>query len=98
MGPIPHHMHQQAKHAALTGQQGKPECYYFPPQLNNHPGTLPATYFGFSPEVTPEEVKERLRDFETRDTRITELSRAFRIELGTGWYTPAGVVHAPGSY
>ena len=22
---------------------------------------------------------------------------AYRIELGTGWYTPAGVVHAPGS-
>ena len=30
--------------------------------------------------------------------RITELSRAYRIELGTGWYTPPGVLHAPGSY
>ena len=34
----------------------------------------------------------------TARDRITELSRAFRIELGTGWYTPPGVVHAPGSY
>ena len=33
MGPIPHHMHQGFKHAALTGQQGKPESYYFPPQI-----------------------------------------------------------------
>ena len=38
-----------------------------------------------------------LECFEDRDNRITELSRAYRIELGTGWYTPAGVVHAPGS-
>ncbi len=37
-------------------------------------------------------------NYENGDTRITELSRAYRIELGTGWYTPPGVVHAPGSY
>ena len=42
-------------------------------------------------------VRERLADWNRRDTRITELSRAYRIELGTGWYTPPGVVHAPGS-
>ncbi len=35
MGPIPHHMHQSFKHAKLTGQEGKPESYYFPPQYNN---------------------------------------------------------------
>ena len=34
LGPIPHHMHQDDKQAALVGQQGKPESYYFPPQLN----------------------------------------------------------------
>jgi hypothetical protein len=96
--PLFHHVHLTPEKAAMVGRLGKPECYYYPPQLNNYEGTMPLTYFGFSPEVTPEEVKQRLRDFETRDTRITELSRAFRIQLGTGWYTPAGVVHAPGSY
>lgn len=96
--PLFHHVHLTFDKAALVGRLGKPECYYYPPQLNNYEGSLPATYFGFSPEVTPEEVKERLRDYETRDIRITELSRAFRIQLGTGWYTPAGVIHAPGSY
>ena len=35
MGPIPHHMHQSQKDAALVGQEGKPESYYFPPQYNN---------------------------------------------------------------
>src|SRR5438105_2072149 len=34
LGPIPHHMHQSDRQAALVGQQGKPESYYFPPQLN----------------------------------------------------------------
>jgi hypothetical protein len=34
MGPIPHHMHQSFEDAALVGQEGKPESYYFPPQLN----------------------------------------------------------------
>jgi hypothetical protein len=44
-----------------------------------------------------DQVRERLLQFEVGDNRITELSRAYRIELGTGWYTPPGVVHAPGS-
>ena len=83
--------------AALVGKLGKPECYYFPPQLNNYAGDFPVTYFGFAPDVTREQVMERLRHFSDFDTRITELSRAYRLQLGTGWYTPAGVIHAPGS-
>lgn len=63
--------------------------------MNNYPGNSPYTYFGFSPEVTPDEVEERLSGYTERDTRITEISRAYRIQLGTGWYTPPGVLHAP---
>jgi len=96
--PLFHHVHLSFEKAALVNRLGKPEAYYFPPQLNNYPGQFPHTYFGFSPDVTPEMVKARLADYEARDTRITELSRAYRIELGTGWYTPPGVIHAPGSY
>ena len=55
------------------------------------------TYFGFDPSTDPEEVKNCIRNYDKADTRITELSRAYRIQLGTGWYTPAGVIHAPGS-
>ena len=96
--PLFHHLHLREEDARRVGRKGKPEAYYYPPQLNNHPGQFPHTYFGFDPDVTKEEVKARLLDFEKRDIRITELSRAYRIELGTGWYTPPGVVHAPGSY
>ncbi len=93
-----HHLHLSFEDAARVGKLGKPEAYYYPPQLNNYAGTAPYTYFGFSPEVTKDEVKDRLADYENGDTRITELSRAYRIQLGTGWYTAPGVVHAPGSY
>ena len=95
--PLFHHLHLNDEAAAKVGRIGKPESYYFPPQLNNHLGTLPVTYFGFDPDVSKEMVRERLLDYENKDSRITELSRAYRIELGTGWYTPPGVVHAPGS-
>jgi hypothetical protein len=96
--PLFHHVHLMFEHAAKVGRLGKPEAYYYPPQLNNYGGEFPHTYFGFDPDVTKEQVKERLLGFEKGDTRITELSRAYRIVLGTGWYTPEGVIHAPGSY
>lgn len=96
--PLFHHLHLCDEDARRVGRIGKPECYYYPPQMNNYPGTFPVTYFGFEPDVTREMVRDRLLRYERGDNRITELSRAYRIELGTGWYTPPGVVHAPGSY
>lgn len=97
-GPLFHHVHLDFEAAARVGKLGKPESYYYPPQYNNYAGNFPHTYFGFDPDVTREEVKERLEGYMQEDTHITELSRAYRIELGTGWYTPPGVIHAPGSY
>ena len=96
-GPLFHHLHLDSESAAKVDRIGKPEGYYFPPQLNNYMGDFPHTYFGFDPDTTKEQVKERLSQYEATDNKITELSRAYRIELGTGWYTPPGVVHAPGS-
>ena len=95
--PLFHHLHLDFEAAKKVGRLGKPEAYYYPPQYNNYVGTMPATYFGFDPDCTKDQVRERLLAYTKGDNRITELSRAYRIELGTGWYTPAGVVHAPGS-
>jgi len=50
-----------------------------------------------APSVSRQAVRERLPAFERGDNRITELSRVYRIELGTGWYTPPGLLRAPGS-
>lgn len=95
--PLFHHLHLTFEDAARVGKLGKPECYYFPKQLNNYFGEANYTYFGFDPDVDPQEIKDRIANFAGDDTRITELSRAYRVELGTGWYTPAGVIHAPAS-
>ena len=95
--PLFHHLHLTEEDAARIGRHGKPEAYYFPVQYNNHMGSFPFTFFGFDPLTSKEEIVECLRNYELKDTRITELSRAFRIKLGTGWYVPAGIIHAPGS-
>ena len=95
--PLFHHLHLSFEDAEKVGKLGKPEAYYFPKQLNNYFGEANYTYFGFDPDVNPEEVKDRIRNYPHDDTRITDLSRAFRIELGTGWYTAPGVIHAPAS-
>jgi hypothetical protein len=95
--PLFHHLHLTEEKANRIGRHGKPEAYYFPVQYNAYLGRFPLTYFGFDPSTTKEQVRECIANYSTRDTRITELSRAYRIQLGTGWYTPAGVIHAPAS-
>jgi hypothetical protein len=97
MGALPHHIHQRDEHVAPLGMRGKPEAYYFPPQVNNHGGDFPYTFFGFNPGVTKEEVKEALQAFTSGDNKIVNLSRCFRLEPGTGWDVPPGLLHAPGS-
>jgi hypothetical protein len=97
MGPIPHHMHQKAEHAALTGQQGKPESYYFPPQLNAAENHFDYTFMGLEPGTTKADVRKCLEDWNKGDNGIQDLSRAYRLKAGTGWMIPAGVLHAPGS-
>ncbi|MBN2643041.1 MAG: hypothetical protein JXR78_15420 [Victivallales bacterium] len=97
LGPLPHHIHHRDDHAALVNQRGKPECYYFPPQLNNHEGRFPYTFFGIEPGTSKEQVKQCLKDFVKGDNKITNLSRAYRLEPGTGWDVPPGMLHAPGS-
>jgi len=96
-GALPHHVHHRDKHAKLTGQLGKPEAYYFPPQANNHGGDFPYTFFGLNPGTTREQVRQCLLDFPKGDNKITNLSSAQRLEVGTGWDVPPGVLHAPGS-
>jgi hypothetical protein len=97
MGPLPHHIHHNDEHAAKIGQLGKPEAYYFPPQLNNHGGDFPYTFFGISPGTTKEEIRQCLVNFTKGDNKITNYSRAFKLEPGTGWDVPPGMLHAPGS-
>ncbi|HYN88578.1 MAG TPA: hypothetical protein VER55_08605 [Ardenticatenaceae bacterium] len=97
MGPIPHHLHQRKEHAALVGQEHKPEAYYFPHQLNVVRNDFPYTFFGLEPGTTKADVYRCLERWNEGDNGILDLSRAFRLQPGTGWMVPAGILHAPGS-
>lgn len=97
MGPIPHHMHQSFEHAKLTGQEGKPESYYFAPQYNNCDNNFPYTFMGLEPGTTKADVRKCLEDWSKGDNGILDLSKAYRLKRGTGWLIPPGVLHAPGS-
>ena len=97
MGPLPHHIHHNDEKAALIGQLGKPEAYYFPPQVNNHGGDFPYPFMGIAPGTTKEQIKECLMNFTKGDNKITNYSQAYRLQPGTGWDVPPGLLHAPGS-
>jgi len=94
---LPHHIHHREEHAQAVGQLGKPEAYYFPPQVNNHGGDFPYTFFGFQPHISKDQARECLANFTQGDNKITNISQAFKLEPGTGWDVPPGVLHAPGS-
>ena len=94
---LPHHIHHRDEHAALTNQLGKPEAYYFSPQMNNYEGDFPYTFFGLEPGTTIEDVRQCLVGFSGGDNKLTSLSRAYSLQVGTGWDVPPGLLHAPGS-
>jgi hypothetical protein len=97
MGPIPHHMHQNAEQAALVGQEGKPESYYFPPQMNAIGNNFPYTFMGLEPGTTKQDVIDCLDRWNEGENGLLDLSKAYRLKPGTGWLIPPCVLHAPGS-
>ena len=96
-GPIPHHLHQSEEQAKLVGREGKPEGYYFPPQLNATLGNFPHTYFGLEPGTAKEDIRQCLARWDEGDNGILDYSKAYRLKPGTGWLVPPRVLHAPGS-
>lgn len=97
MGPIPHHMHQNDEQAKFVGQQGKPESYYFPPQMNSIGNNFPYTFMGLEPGTTKEDIRRCLENWNKGDNGILNFSKAYRLQPGTGWLIPPCVLHAPGS-
>jgi len=97
LGPIPHHMHQMDEHAKKVGQKGKPEAYYFPPQYNFTGNNFPYTFMGLEPGTRQDDVRACLERWNEGDNGILYLSKAYRLQPGTGWQIDAGILHAPGS-
>ena len=87
LGPIPHHMHQNQEQAAKLGREGKPESYYFPPQLNWTGNNFPYTFFGLEPGTTKADIHRCLERWNQGDNGILDLSKAYRLKPGTaGWF------------
>src|SRR5436190_1575585 len=97
LGAIPHHMHQSEEQAQLVGRRGKPEAYFFPPQYNQIFNNFPYTFMGLEPGTSKAAVRRCLEDWRKGDNGILNLSRAFRLEPGTGWQINPRILHAPGS-
>lgn len=97
LGPIPHHLHQNDDFAGRVGRRGKPEAYYFPPQYNIEENEFPFTFMGLEPGTTKDQVRKCLEDWNKGDNGLLYLSRAFRLQPGTGWQVDPGILHAPGS-
>ncbi len=97
MGPIPLHMHQNDEQAALVGQEGKPEAYYFPPQHNNVGNNFPYTFFGLSPGTSRRDIRNCIEAWRRGDNGILQHSAAYQLTPGTGWLIGPRILHAPGS-
>ena len=70
---------------------GKTEAYYF---LEAPKGNYPYTHFGLHPGVTARDLLAavaRGRDY------VIDLSPVFHQRFGTGFFTPAGLPHSPGT-
>lgn len=96
-GPLPFHLHPRAEHAALVGEVHKPEAYYFPPQYNPRLNDFPFTFFGLEPGTTKDDILGCLKKWNSGDNGILDYSKAYVFPIGTGWFTPPGILHAPGS-
>ncbi len=96
-GPVFHHLHQSDEDVAEVGRLGKPEAYYFPPQLNTSEGSFPYTFFGLEPGTTRENIIRCLERWDQGDNGILYYSRAYKLKPGTGWNIPTGILHAPGT-
>lgn len=95
-----YHVHPtEASARCKAGAVMKPEAYFYPPQMNMSAGNANViTYLGIDPSVTKEEFRARLAEYTSNENKIVELARAYRIQLGTGWYTPAGILHGCGAW
>jgi hypothetical protein len=97
LGPIPHHMHQTDEFAKKVGRKGKPEAYYFPPQYNTEENEFPYTFMGLEPGTRREDVRQCLEAWDRGDNGLLLHSKAYRLQVGTGWQVDPGILHAPGS-
>lgn len=93
---IPHHLHPCDEHCK-KGLKGKPESYHFPDALNMNRNEYPLTAVGIHAGTDDEQILSYLQHYFKGDNRLTELSGAYQLMAGTGYFMPPCTLHAPGS-
>jgi len=81
--PIFHHVHPT-----------KDESYFFL-QHRNALGPTPYSHLGLHPGTSVSQMLDSLERWS--DDKVLDLSPAYRLNVGEGFLTPAGVPHAPGT-
>ena len=96
-GALPHHVHHRDQHAKLVGRWASRSRTISRSRTTTTARTFLTPSSGCKPGTTKDQLRECLLNFTKGDNRITDLSTAYRLEPGTGWDVPAGILHAPGS-
>ncbi len=92
--PIPWHVHAREEDAKkYWNMNGKDEAYYY--LETEEKGPFPYSHIAVHPHVGEEDLIPLLKKW--NDDRVLDLSPAYRLNIGEGFYVFAGVPHAPGT-
>ena len=80
-----------------VGREGKPESYYFPPQLNWTGNNFPYTFMGLEPGTTKDDDPPLPGTLERGRQRHPRLHQGLPPQARHRLADPPGVLHAPGS-
>ena len=78
-------------------RRANPSPITFPPQHNNVGNNFPYTFMGLEPGTTKAQVRRCLENWNKGDNGILDLSKAYRLKVGSGWLIDPCILHAPGS-
>lgn len=94
---IPMHIHPPQSQADKVGLRSKDEASYFPAGVDR--GAHPESFFGLIPTDDIEGLRSRMLELlvEWDTDEILSLSPAYLDVPEAGFYTPSGVLHAPGT-
>src|SRR5690606_27316760 len=91
-GPLPHHLHPSDEQMAPLGKQGKPEAYYFPPQLNVIQNRAPYSLFGLIADTSREYLISWLVRCQQGCNAILCFSRVYYLERCAFFPTPPSIL------
>jgi hypothetical protein len=97
VGLLPLHMHPKAEYANKVGREPKPETSYFPVELNSRLAGCDHAFMGIIPGTSKDRFLNCIKNYNKGENDVLTFCQGYKIKLGTVWYMPAGLLHAPAS-